>query len=100
MLLRDLFQIIQFASMATACHCVQGARIFALSVCLLPLAHAAVSDIQCLDGIGIGIEQVGGLHAQGVKTRLTYAVGATHVSVLRLPEFFMLARELAEALSR
>lgn len=43
---------------------------------------------------------VAGLHAQGVKTRLTYAVGATHVSVLRSPEFFMLAQELVQALSR
>ena len=43
---------------------------------------------------------VAGLLAQGVRTRLTYAVGATHVSVLRSPEFFMLARELAQELSR
>ena len=43
---------------------------------------------------------VAGLQGHGVKMRLTYAVGATHVSVLRSPEFFMLARELAQALSR
>lgn len=40
------------------------------------------------------------LQRRGVKTRLTYAVGATHVSVLRSPEFFMLAQELADQLSR
>lgn len=40
------------------------------------------------------------LQAQGVKTRLTYAVGATHVSVQRSPEFFMLAQALAADLSR
>jgi dienelactone hydrolase len=43
---------------------------------------------------------VAGLQRQGVKTRLTYAIGATHVSVLRSPEFFMLAQELAAELSR
>jgi pimeloyl-ACP methyl ester carboxylesterase len=43
---------------------------------------------------------VASLQTQGVKTRLTYAVGATHVSVQRSPEFFMLARELAAELSR
>jgi len=42
---------------------------------------------------------VAGLRAQGVKTRLTYAVGATHVSVLRSPEFFMLAEHLLLALA-
>lgn len=42
---------------------------------------------------------VAGLRAQGVKTRLTYAVGATHVSVLRSPEFFMLAEHLLSALA-
>ncbi|CAN5493186.1 hypothetical protein BH10PSE16_BH10PSE16_16110 [soil metagenome] len=41
-----------------------------------------------------------GLHTQGIKTRVTYAVGATHVSVLRSPEFFMLAQELVQELSR
>ncbi len=51
MFLRNLFQILQSASMETACHCVQGARIFALSVCLLPVAQAAVPGIQCPDGI-------------------------------------------------
>lgn len=40
------------------------------------------------------------LQARGVKTRVTYAMNATHVSVLRSPEFFMLAGELAEALSK
>lgn len=40
------------------------------------------------------------LQRRGVKTRLTYAIGATHVSVLRSPEFFMLAQELADQLSR
>lgn len=40
------------------------------------------------------------LRAQGVDTRLTYAVGATHVSVQRSPEFFMLAQALAADLSR
>ena len=40
------------------------------------------------------------LQAQGVKTRLTYAIGATHVSVQRAPEFVMLAQELASDLSR
>ena len=43
---------------------------------------------------------VASLQTQGVKTRLTYAIGATHVSVQRSPEFFMLAQELAAALSR
>ena len=43
---------------------------------------------------------VTGLQARGVKTRLTYAVGATHVSVQRSPEFFMLAQELVDGLSR
>ncbi len=43
---------------------------------------------------------VASLQTQGVKTRLTYAVGATHVSVLRSPEFFMLAQELLDGLSR
>ncbi len=40
------------------------------------------------------------LQRQGVKTRLTYAVGATHVSVLRAPEFFMLAQQLAAEIAR
>ena len=40
------------------------------------------------------------LQARGLKTRVTYAMNATHVSVLRSPEFFMLAGELAEALSK
>ena len=40
------------------------------------------------------------LQRRGVKTRLTYAVGATHVSVLRSPEFFMLAKELSDQLSK
>lgn len=40
------------------------------------------------------------LQRQGVKTRLTYAIGATHVSVLRSPEFFMLAQQLVAELSR
>ena len=40
------------------------------------------------------------LQAQGVKTRLTTAMGATHVSVQRSPEFFMLAQTLAAELSR
>lgn len=39
------------------------------------------------------------LRVQGVKTRLTYAVGATHVSVVRSPEFFMLAEKMVEALA-
>ncbi|EJL77765.1 hypothetical protein PMI15_04571 [Polaromonas sp. CF318] len=38
------------------------------------------------------------LQARGLKTRVTYAMNATHVSVLRSPEFFMLAGELAEML--
>lgn len=40
------------------------------------------------------------LQARGVKTRVTYAMNATHVSVLRSPEFFMLAGELADVLSK
>lgn len=40
------------------------------------------------------------LQARGVKTRVTYAMSATHVSVQRAPEFFMLAGELAETLSK
>lgn len=40
------------------------------------------------------------LQARGLKTRVTYAMNATHVSVLRSPEFFMLAGELAETLSK
>jgi pimeloyl-ACP methyl ester carboxylesterase len=40
------------------------------------------------------------LQARGVKTRVTYAMNATHVSVQRSPEFFMLAGELAGALSK
>lgn len=40
------------------------------------------------------------LQARGLKTRVTYAMNATHVSVLRSPEFFMLAGELADALSK
>ena len=40
------------------------------------------------------------LQAQGVKTRLTYAVGATHVSVQRSPELFMVARDLMAEMSR
>lgn len=40
------------------------------------------------------------LQRQGVKTRLTYAIGATHVSVLRAPEFFMLAQQLAAEIAR
>ena len=43
---------------------------------------------------------VSSLQRQGVKTRLTYAIGATHVSVLRSPEFFMLASQLTADLSR
>jgi len=39
------------------------------------------------------------LQRQGIKTRVTYAFGATHISVLRSPEFFMLARQLSEDLS-
>lgn len=38
------------------------------------------------------------LQARGLKTRVTYAMNATHVSVLRSPEFFMLAGELVDAL--
>lgn len=41
---------------------------------------------------------VASLQAQGVKTRLTYAVDATHNSVLRAPEFFMLASDLVAEL--
>lgn len=40
------------------------------------------------------------LQARGLKTRVTYAMNATHVSVLRSPEFLMLAGELAETLSK
>jgi pimeloyl-ACP methyl ester carboxylesterase len=40
------------------------------------------------------------LQARGVKTRVTYAMSATHVSVQRAPEFFMLAGELADKLSK
>lgn len=40
------------------------------------------------------------LQARGVKTRVTYAMNATHGSVQRAPEFFMLAGELADALSK
>lgn len=40
------------------------------------------------------------LPAQGVKTRLPYAVRATHVSVPRSPEFFMLAQALDADLSK
>ena len=40
------------------------------------------------------------LQAQGVKTRLTYALGATHVSVQRSPELLMVARNLIAELSR
>jgi pimeloyl-ACP methyl ester carboxylesterase len=40
------------------------------------------------------------LQARGVKTRVTYAMNATHVSVQRAPEFFMLAGELADTLSK
>jgi len=40
------------------------------------------------------------LQARGLKTRVTYAMNATHVSVLRSPEFFMLAGELIETLSK
>ena len=40
------------------------------------------------------------LQARGVKTRVTYAMNATHVSVQRAPEFFMLAGELAGKLSK
>lgn len=40
------------------------------------------------------------LQRQGVKIRLTYAIGATHASVLRSPEFFMLAQQLSADLSR
>jgi len=40
------------------------------------------------------------LQARGLKTRVTYAMNATHVSVQRSPEFFMLAGELTEALSK
>ena len=43
---------------------------------------------------------VGALQGRGVKTRLTYAAGATHVSVVRSPEFFMLADDLAGRLAR
>ncbi|MDO9404461.1 MAG: hypothetical protein Q7T87_10555 [Polaromonas sp.] len=43
---------------------------------------------------------VAALQKRGVKTRVTYAAGATHVSVLRAPEFFMLAGDLAGRLSR
>lgn len=41
---------------------------------------------------------VAALQARGVATRLTYAMGATHVSVQRAPEFFMLAQSLADGL--
>jgi pimeloyl-ACP methyl ester carboxylesterase len=40
------------------------------------------------------------LQARGLKTRVTYAMNATHVSVLRSPEFLMLAGELVETLSK
>jgi pimeloyl-ACP methyl ester carboxylesterase len=40
------------------------------------------------------------LQARGVKIRATYAMNATHVSVQRAPEFFMLAGELADKLSK
>jgi pimeloyl-ACP methyl ester carboxylesterase len=40
------------------------------------------------------------LQARGVKTRVTYAMNATHVSVQHSPEFFMLAGELADTLSK
>lgn len=43
---------------------------------------------------------VAALQKRGVKTRVTYAAGATHVSVLRAPEFFMLAGDLLGRLSR
>ncbi|MFS2034204.1 alpha/beta fold hydrolase [Polaromonas sp. CT11-55] len=40
------------------------------------------------------------LQARGFKTRVTYAMNATHVSVLRSPEFFMLAGGLVDLLSK
>lgn len=78
---------------------------------LSPLAEAAKAGPDTLIRVVVGNKDentlpqfsetyVRALQARGVKTRVTYAMNATHVSVQRAPEFFMLAGELADTLSR
>jgi pimeloyl-ACP methyl ester carboxylesterase len=78
---------------------------------LSPLAEAAKVPPGTLVSLVVGNKDentlplfseayVRALQARGVKTRVTYAMSATHVSVLRSPEFFMLAGELADTLSK
>ncbi|AYQ29561.1 MULTISPECIES: alpha/beta fold hydrolase [unclassified Polaromonas] len=76
-----------------------------------PLAEAAKASPDTLIRVVVGNKDentlslfsesyVRALQARGVKTRVTYAMNATHVSVQRSPEFFMLAGELADTLSK
>lgn len=78
---------------------------------LSPLAEAAKIGPDTLIRVVVGNKDentlpqfsetyVRALQAGGVKTRVTYAMSATHVSVQRAPEFFMLAGELADTLSK
>ena len=78
---------------------------------LSPLAEAAKTSPDTLIRVVVGNKDentlpqfsesyVRALQARGIKTRVTYAMNATHVSVQRSPEFFMLAGELADTLSR
>lgn len=78
---------------------------------LSPLAEAAKAGPDTLIRVVVGNKDENtlpqfsesyarALQARGVKTRVTYAMNATHVSVQRSPEFFMLAGELADALSK
>jgi pimeloyl-ACP methyl ester carboxylesterase len=78
---------------------------------LSPLAEAGKVNPDALIRVVVGNKDentlpqfsetyVRALQARGVKTRVTYAMSATHVSVQRAPEFFMLAGELADVLSK
>ncbi len=78
---------------------------------LSPLAEAAKTSPDTLVRVVVGNKDentlpqfsesyVRALQAHGVKTRVTYAMNATHVSVQRSPEFFMLAGELTDMLSK
>jgi pimeloyl-ACP methyl ester carboxylesterase len=78
---------------------------------LSPLAEAGKPSPDTRIGLVVGNKDentlpqfsetyVRALQARGVKTRVTYAMNATHVSVQRAPEFFMMAGELADALSK
>lgn len=78
---------------------------------LSPLAEAGKTSADTQVGVVVGNKDentlpqfseayVRALQARGVKARVTYAMNATHVSVQRAPEFFMLAGELADKLAK